>query len=568
MKIYFRSLSAVKKEVMTLRKKIKKTTTIQPLLQELQDLVARFYGWHHYNQMSYDHARLDRINAFTPLTKVLLEKEDIVSISDMERSQRDRLESRKHRLLTVYLRALGVESNKVDDALVAVFTQDNELIGGNELIETVPISQLWRLTRNDWCMQNCVFGNDIERLKRLYMDVPLNNAYRRGGVMLLRESIALPMIEKIQKAGITKNVSHLQYAYLGDSSHYEQPVLLGAKSFDPFLSETFDITTEMIVSMIHNNQGDEMWRGQACRLVSSIVKLVYGISKKTKRVMTSSDFYDALNLDNLMKLVVDNGDIDSRYISPVQQYIESLPAFSWQDHKENTVKSNCYQRHAYAAMQITKTACFLKDAVRDDRDNLMLTKAIKNNDIVIGILPETARNSPLASMCMAALFRNSGSEWARTVEQVKGDCHHKTDYFKPVIMDCFESYRQIEGAAVRASQGRAIGQSFFFGIGDISILRLNSREEYASIIANATNRFFVERREDIVDAFDEIAQLPLSPPLENQHGDRYDINPKTLLDKNVIFTALAAGNIVYQAHNTNPVYRVSGRPFKILTLAK
>jgi len=214
MRIIFNQLSAIKKESKSLRKAIKNNNhpawdsrlPSELSLSNVQNIVAKSYGWQNYNDMESIHNYLrdnggysnfisERGEIKDPSNSLLQGLRLVESLTDDERSV---LHSSKKRLIVNWLYGLGLPSDNVEDIILEGLRDKGSWTSRLLSLPQRDVTHLHQLRGDEWRTHVRICGGSEEQKKRLFTGEVLSHALCRGGLFLLTEATAKSTISDIQ----------------------------------------------------------------------------------------------------------------------------------------------------------------------------------------------------------------------------------------------------------------------------------------------------------------------------------------------------------------------------------
>lgn len=214
MRIIFNQLSAIKKESKSLRKAIKNNNhpawdsrlPSELSLSNVQNIVAKAYGWQNYHDMEAIHDYLrdnggysnfisERGEMKDPSNSLLQGLRLVESLTDAERSV---LHSSKKRLIVNWLYGLGFPSHNVEDIVHEGLRDKGSWTSRLLSLPQRDVTHLHQLRGDEWRTHVRICGGSEEQKKRLFTGEILSHALCRGGLFLLTETTAKSTISDIK----------------------------------------------------------------------------------------------------------------------------------------------------------------------------------------------------------------------------------------------------------------------------------------------------------------------------------------------------------------------------------
>lgn len=528
MKIFFKSLAPIKKEVSKLRKTYNSIFGNKINLQIAQDLTANMYGWQHFNEMSHAHGEMLSMGDLNLLDYNQLRENDIHFSDIIDNESKNRLEIKKREVLLNYLSKSEHDSNKGNKFLIEFLTKKsmlNNLFGKDKDVSIFDINQ------SSWRYHTAILGDNQEQLSKIYSSVPILHAIDRGGFFVLRESTAIQAIKNIADSLPEDQQDRIHIIDLNTSfksSRYN-------KSIDLKKDEDINTIFSFITSMISENYAgaDGMWVERAISLLRCSKLLLnekYGLKKGA---LNNINLTKLLTLDEILKIIVELG--DTKATSSAKGFLVGIPGFDFDDYlKGKEIRSTAYEQMGYLIMQFSTMLAHIDLYHHNKVESINLTEKLHSNDIIFIVYNKGIENNKKLKGILS-LFRGSiapvlGNGIEKRNKNIVPS-RIRSNRFKPIILDCADEYL-LKGFSVVMAQMRGLGWAGFVHFKIPLRAKGLIPEEYCSLIANTLTKILlsaqnIDNKEIIDIGFSQDSNIEL-PRKEINNGIPIYLKPQTI----------------------------------------
>lgn len=504
MKIFFNTLVPLKKEVAKFRNAYQKTFNKKINLQETQDLVSRMYGWQHYNDMSRSHTEMYSMKNINLLDQDELIKHDIHFIDKIDNSNKIRLEIIKRNVILSYF-----EDNDNEDKMQFLFLNEffnkktfmQKLLEGNK---SNKIDSLFDIPQDSWRKNCTIYGNNKQKLSEIYSGVPVLNAISRGGLFVLRESLATNTIKVISDSLSPEEQHRLKIIDLNNSFANNDY----SRSIDLKKDESIKSIFEYLMTMITNRDldGNGMWIGRCSILMRNYSIALENIYGKGDGALTNVELINLMTTDKIIDIAFNQLE-HIKNVENLRNTIRQIPGFDEKNYMyHNTVSQIVYEQMGYLLMQVTTLIKNIDSFHHNKVESIKISDLVNSKDIIVVIFNEERKyvNSITAIL---ALYRKGLSNIIGTSLQSYDSSSLikkvRSNRFKPIVLDCMESYF-VKGFSIVMVQAKSAGYALFGNISDTDRARHRCPEEFASFIANTANNVVVKGAHSTSDIFNDI----------------------------------------------------------------
>lgn len=495
MKIFFRTLAPVKKEVSKFRNTYIKIFNTKVNLSESQDIVAKMYGWQHYNEMSAAHDTISS-EELDLLDYNQLREQDIHFINMMDTVSKSRLEIQKRSVILKFFKNHKSHFRNEDQFIISFFKKDTGFL--EKLIKNIKQDSLsvFDIPSENWRLGTSIFNDNYDCLYRIYSTVPLLHALDRGGLFIIREELAFDIIKNIADALPENEQERLKVVDLNRSyknSSYSHCI-------DIKSTETPRVVFDFVCSIIRNQDEESIWQTRAISLFNLYIKALENIYGTSRGTLKKVKLNKSLGLNNFVDFVRFEVKSEKLKETIFKELFSLLPLFDLEEYlNTGKFKQQTYENYAYLTMQFSEILKDIDFYHLGKLPSLNLTNSLASNDIIFILYKEkeiTGRQlkgiftlfrssiAPLFGMPLHDNFVKGVREDTLIIET------KRKNSFKPVVLDACDNYIS-KGMAIVMAQARGIGYSTFYHFK--TPLRTNSfqPEEYASIMANTNSKIFI-----------------------------------------------------------------------------
>lgn len=282
-----------------------------------------------------------------------------------------------------------------------------------------------------------------------------------------------------------------------------------SNTLNPLISGSSGGLTELIVGLMGSGGGDDMWKGRAISLISSVMRALVWLRDYDGLLLDVDQLRNYLILENIQELEK-RTDLPSATVGALKAYLLSIPGYV---EGSAEISETALEQHGFLQMQFTRVLGSLSDdygyIFRTNLGEIDFMDVIVNRRILCVLLPALEKSTDelanLGKIVVACLKSMMGKGLG---EQLEGNRERiierkvtagKAPYM--VILDEY-GYYVVRGAAVMPAQARSLGFSMVFAGQDYPAFQKNdNKEEAISTIGNCNIKIFM-KVEDPTDTFD------------------------------------------------------------------
>lgn len=285
-----------------------------------------------------------------------------------------------------------------------------------------------------------------------------------------------------------------------------------SNTLNPLTSGTSGGLTELIVGLMgSNNGGDDMWKGRAISLVSSVMRALVWKRDYEYFLLDVEKLRDSLVLKEIYKLS-QSPTLPQKIKNSLNAYLLSLPGYK-DTTKIEEQTDTVMEQHGYLQMQFTRVLSSLSD----DYGHIFQTNLgeIDFNDVVINrrilcvLLPALEKSSDelsnLGKIVIGCIKSMMSKGLGDSLEGEYRDIVETRPTNSPVPYTCIldeYGYYSVKGAAVIPAQARSLGFCMIFAGQDLPAFKKNGNaEEAISIMGNCNIKIFM-KLEDAADTYE------------------------------------------------------------------
>lgn len=273
-----------------------------------------------------------------------------------------------------------------------------------------------------------------------------------------------------------------------------------SNTLNPFSSGGSGGLTELLVSLMDDSGGGDMWKGRAISLISAIMMSLTFLRDIKEILLDVDAIREHLILDNIIKLHKTRRDLPVHIRNALRAYLVSIPGFVMDAKAQN---ETVLEQHGYLQMQFTKLLGSLSDSYgfifKTNLGEVDFKDVVLNRRILVVLLPALEKSTDelanLGKIIVACLKQMMASALGSTIEgtyaEVVDTKPTNADMPFMTVLDEY-GYYAVKGSAVMPAQARSIGFSMIFAGQDLPAFEKASKEEAASIVANCNVKIFMK----------------------------------------------------------------------------
>jgi intracellular multiplication protein IcmO len=271
---------------------------------------------------------------------------------------------------------------------------------------------------------------------------------------------------------------------------------------NPFAYGPAETLRSLIVSLMRDGGGDDMWKGRASALLAAVLQTLVYMRDSGEINMDVSTIRESLPLDRILELA-QRDDLPEHANTLLKKYLLELPGYSEEDAISGQLSSKCYEQHGYLTMQLSEVLSELSSTYKHIFDaplgEVDYKDLVYNRRILFVMLPALEKDPDALSGLGKMVVAGVRSALAPALgEKVEGS-HEEVMDAKPtnsnvpflLIMDEY-GYYSVKGFSVVAAQARSLGVSVVFAGQDFPSFKKGSEDEAKSVVANTNVKIFMK----------------------------------------------------------------------------
>jgi len=275
----------------------------------------------------------------------------------------------------------------------------------------------------------------------------------------------------------------------------------GTKSLDrlsntnnPFAHGTGEQLRSLIVGLMRDSGGDDMWKGRASAMLGGLLRALTFMRDRGEINLDVETIRSYLPLDRIVELA-SRTDLSLAALGPIKKYLGELPGYTEEDAIMGQIQAKAYEQHGYLTMQLTEVMADMSDTYGHifaaQLGEVDFKDVVFNRRILFVMLPALEKDpdalSGLGKLVVAGVRSALAPALGNKLEGTKREVidQKPTNSNVPFLMILDEyGYYSVKGFAVVAAQARSLGVSVIFAGQDYPSFKKGSEEEAASTVAN------------------------------------------------------------------------------------
>lgn len=285
---------------------------------------------------------------------------------------------------------------------------------------------------------------------------------------------------------------------------------------NPFAHGSSEQLRSLVVGLMRDGGGDDMWKGRASSMLGSLLKVLCELRNIGEINLDIDTIRDYMPLDRIIELSQAENKLTESSINSIKKYLADLPGYKEDDAIVGEVEQKAYEQHGYLTMQLTEVMADLAETYGHifsaQLGEIDYKDVVFNRRILFVILPSLEKDpdalAGLGKLVVAGVRSALAPALGDELEGLKINVIDKkpTKCDVPFIMILDEyGYYAVKGFAVVAAQARSLGVSVVFAGQDYQSLKKASEEEAAATVAN-TNIKVCMKLEDPKETLDIMKQ--------------------------------------------------------------
>lgn len=371
---------------------------------------------------------------------------------------------------------------------------DGIILMGNDKVtgETVWVS-------NDFARTHMlVFGSTGSGKTRFLLSLFYQALLLGSGVMYVDgkgDTTVFGMIfSMVRRLGREDDLMIINYLTGSKSGDAEDDGTRLSNTNNPFAYGPAEQLRSLIVSLMRDGGGDDMWKGRASALLAAVLQTLVYLRDTGELNMDVGKIRESLPLDRVLEFT-QRDDLPDRAISLLKKYLLDLPGYNEEDAIQGQLSPKCYEQHGYLTMQLTEVLSELSSTYKHIFDaplgEVDYKDLVYNRRILFVMLPALEKDPDSLAGLGKLVVAGVRSALAPALgEKVEGS-HEEVMEAKPtnsnvpflLIMDEY-GYYSVKGFSVVAAQARSLGMSVIFAGQDFPSFKKGSEDEAKSVVAN------------------------------------------------------------------------------------
>lgn len=377
------------------------------------------------------------------------------------------------------------KTGKVGDGIILI---GNDKVTG----ETVWVS-------NDFARTHMlVFGSTGSGKTRFLLSLFYQALLLGSGVMYVDgkgDTTVFGMIfSMVRRLGREDDLMIINYLTGSKSGDAEDDGTRLSNTNNPFAYGPAEQLRSLIVSLMRDGGGDDMWKGRASALLAAVLQTLVYLRDQGELNMDVGKIRESLPLDRVLEFT-QRDDLPDRAITLLKKYLLDLPGYNEEDAIQGQLSPKCYEQHGYLTMQLTEVLSELSSTYKHIFDaplgEVDYKDLVYNRRILFVMLPALEKDPDSLAGLGKLVVAGVRSALAPALgEKVEGS-HEEVMEAKPtnsnvpflLIMDEY-GYYSVKGFSVVAAQARSLGMSVIFAGQDFPSFKKGSEDEAKSVVAN------------------------------------------------------------------------------------
>jgi intracellular multiplication protein IcmO len=377
------------------------------------------------------------------------------------------------------------KTGKVGDGIILI---GNDKVTG----ETVWVS-------NDFARTHMlVFGSTGSGKTRFLLSLFYQALLLGSGVMYVDgkgDTTVFGMIfSMVRRLGREDDLMIINYLTGSKSGDAEDDGTRLSNTNNPFAYGPAEQLRSLIVSLMRDGGGDDMWKGRASALLAATLQTLVYLRDTGEINMDVGKIRESLPLDRVLEFT-QRDDLPDRAITLLKKYLLDLPGYNEEDAIQGQLSPKCYEQHGYLTMQLTEVLSELSSTYKHIFDaplgEVDYKDLVYNRRILFVMLPALEKDPDSLAGLGKLVVAGVRSALAPALgEKVEGS-HEEVMDAKPtnsnvpflLIMDEY-GYYSVKGFSVVAAQARSLGMSVIFAGQDFPSFKKGSEDEAKSVVAN------------------------------------------------------------------------------------
>lgn len=306
----------------------------------------------------------------------------------------------------------------------------------------------------------------------------------------------------VRRLGREDDLMVINYLTGSKSGNQEDDGTRLSNTNNPFAYGPAETLRSLIVSLMPDSGGDDMWKNRASALLAAVLQTLVYLRDSGELNMDVGTIRDSMPLDVIFDFT-QREDLPEIAITLLNKYLLELPGFNMEEAMGGNISPKCYEQHGYLIMQLTGVLSELSSTYKHIFDaplgEVDYKDLVYNRRILFVMLPALEKDPDALSGLGKLVVAGVRSALAPALgEKVEGS-HEEVMDAKPtnsnvpflLIMDEY-GYYSVKGFSVVAAQARSLGMSVVFAGQDFPSFKKGSEDEAKSVVANTNIKIFMK----------------------------------------------------------------------------
>lgn len=258
----------------------------------------------------------------------------------------------------------------------------------------------------------------------------------------------------------------------------------------------------LLVSLMRDSGGDDMWKGRASALMAALLDTLCYLRDRGDINLDIGTIRDYMHIEAILELT-ERDDLPKFAIEQLNKYLLELPGFSREDALNGNLSSKCNEQHNYLTMQLTEVMMDLSSTYghifNAPLGEIDYKDLVYNRRILFVMLPALEKDPDALAGLGKMVVAGVRSALAPALgEKIQGS-HEEIMEAKPthsnvpflLILDEY-GYYSVKGFSVVAAQARSLGVATIFAGQDLPSFKKGGEDEAKSVVANTNVKIFMK----------------------------------------------------------------------------
>lgn len=309
----------------------------------------------------------------------------------------------------------------------------------------------------------------------------------------------------VRRLGREDDLMVINYLTGSKSGNSESDGTRLSNTTNPFAYGPAETLRSLVVSLMRDSGGDDMWKGRASALLAATLQTLVYLRDNQGLNISVGVLREYLPLDRTLELT-QRTDIPEHSIGLLKKYLLDLPGYNEADALAGDISPKCYEQHGFLTMQLTEVLSELSSTYghifNTPMGEIDYKDLVYNRRILFVMLPALEKDPDALAGLGKLVVAGVRSALAPALgEKVEGS-HEEVMDAKPtnsnvpflLILDEY-GYYSVKGFSVVAAQARSLGMSVIFAGQDFPSFKKASEDEAKSVVANTNVKLFMKNED-------------------------------------------------------------------------